>query len=303
MNNGFVFACNSTFYSGLLITVKSLLKYNPTAKIEVLDTGLDQEQVNELESHDIRVIDIKEKLKAHFHNKRDWHSDFSVYGSLFIDESSFDNIIFCDSDLLILSDMSQYFKCIEKYKVVATKENSINCYFNPRFSYPLRRYVTKKGQQELDNMYLEINWDYTTFNSGFWGIQKSYYKELKDKYWHLLMSLETEFTYHDQTFINLALCLDNQCYYDAGFGYNAVNIGTVNMYKTAKRYVKYLWYKLTNNSYVINGENVSYKKTPIKVLHWTGGDKPFLKNKDKLFGGGYFSLEKIYVIKYINHCA
>lgn len=286
MNNGFVFACNSTFYSGLLVTVKSLLKYNSTAKIEVLDTGLDLEQVNELESHDIRVIDIKEKLKAHFHNKRDWHSDFSVYGSLFIDESSFDNIIFCDSDLLILGDLSQYFEYVKKYKVVATKSNSLKSYYNPRFAVSLHRFVTEKGQQELNILYPGINWDYTTFNSGFWGIQKSYYKDLKKRYWHLLMRLETEFTFHDQTFINLVLCLDNQCYYDAGFEYNAVNIGTVNMYKTFKGFIKYLLLKITNNCYTITEENVSYKKLPIKVLHWTGGDKPFLKNKDKLFGGG-----------------
>lgn len=285
MNNGFVFACNDFFFSGLLVTIKSLWKFNPSAKIEVLDTGLSNEQVMELEKLHIQVIDIKWKLKKHFHNKREWHSDFSVYGSLFIDESSFDNIIFLDSDLLILDDLSEYFRLIERYKVVATKSNSVKCYFNPNASIPLRRYISEKGRKDLDKQY-DINWDYVTLNSGFWGIQKSYYKELKEAYWHLLEEMETEFTFHDQTFINIALCLDNTCFYDAGFGYNAVNIGALNAYSSIKGFVKYMLYKFTRQAYRIKGLSVYYKGVSVKVLHWTGRNKPFLNNIRTIRGGG-----------------
>lgn len=291
MNNGFVFACNDFFYPGLIVTIKSLLKFNPSAQIEVLDTGLANEQVKDLGSRGIRVIDIKNKLEMHFQNKREWHSDFSVYGSLFIDESSFDNIIFCDSDLLILDDLSEYFSYIQKYKIVATKGNSIKSYFHPNEWVRLREYVTLKGQELLNELY-DINWDYVTFNSGFWGIQKSYYKELKRKYWYLLGQYEPEFTFHDQTFINLAVCLDNRCFYDAGFTYNAVNIGKRNGYYNFKSFLKFLICKLTNQSYYINGVHVSYKGIPVKVLHWTGVGKPFLKGTIRTLGEGKRLWEK-----------
>lgn len=285
MNNGFVFAVNDFFYRGLLVTIKSLLKFNPTAKIEILDTGLSEHHLKELECFsNIRVINIKDKINVNFQNKREWHSDFSVYGSLFIDESSFDNIIFCDSDLLVLSDLSEYFEYIERYKVVATKSNSINSYFNPLEQVALRRYVTEKGQKELNKEY-SINWNYVTFNSGFWGIQKAFYKELKQKYWNIFEKYETEFTFHDQTFINLILSIDNICYYDAGIGFNAVNIGQLNMFKNLKTFIKYLFYKISNRSYKIKGSTISYKDIPIKVVHWTGGDKPFFSGHKK-FGGG-----------------
>lgn len=291
MNNGFVFACNDFFFRGLLVTIKSLWKFNPLAKIEVLDTGLSNVQIMELRKRHIQVIDIKEKLQTHFHNKREWHSDFSVYGSLFIDESSFDNIIFCDSDLLILGDLSEYFNLIEKYKVVATKSNSVKSYFNPKYFIPLRKYITEEGQKDMNKQY-DINWDYVTFNSGFWGIQKSYYKELKEAYWHLLEEMEAEFTFHDQTFINLVLCLDNKCFYDAGFGYNAVNIGALNSYSSSKGLIKYILYKFTQQAYRIKGLSVYYKGLGVKVLHWTGGNKPFLNNSGKIRGGGALLWQK-----------
>ena len=285
MNNGFVFACNDYFYPGLIVTIKSLLKFNPSAQIEVLDTGLSNEQIKDLGSRKIRVIDIKNNLEIHFHNKREWHSDFSVYGSLFIDESSFDNIIFCDSDLLILDDLSEYFRYIQKYKIVATKGNSTKSYFHPNGMIRLREYVTPKGQEILNGLY-DINWDYITFNSGFWGIQKSYYKELKQKYWYLLEQYESEFTFHDQTFINLAVCLDNRCFYDAGFAYNAVNIGKRNGFYDLKSFLKFLICKLTNQSYHVNGLHVSYRGIPVKILHWTGIGKPFLKDSIRTLGEG-----------------
>lgn len=285
MKNGFVFACNGFFYPGLIVTIKSLLKFNPRSNIEVLDTGLSDEQIQHLEANNIRVIDIKRKLKMHFQNKREWHSDFSVYGSLFVDESSFDNIIFCDSDLLILDDLSEYFSFIQKYKVVATKGNSTKSYFHPNGMIRLREYVTPKGQEILNGLY-DINWDYITFNSGFWGIQKSYYKELKQKYWDLLEKYESEFTFHDQTFINLAVCLDNRCFYDAGFAYNAVNIGKQNGFHDFRSFMKFLICKLTNQSYHINGLHVSYRDVPVKVLHWTGIGKPFLKDSIRTIGEG-----------------
>lgn len=285
MNNGFVFACNDYFYPGLIITIKSLLKFNPSAQIEVLDTGLSNEQIKDLDGRNIRVIDIKNKLEMHFQNKRKWHSDFSVYGSLFIDESTFDNIIFCDSDLLILDDLSEYFSFIQKYKVVATKGNSTKSYFHPYGMIRLREYVTSKGQEILNGLY-DINWDYITFNSGFWGIQKSYYKELKQKYWDLLEKYESEFTFHDQTFINLAVCLDNRCFYDAGFAYNAVNIGKQNGFHDLKSFLSFLTYKLINHSYHIKGFHVSYRSIPVKVLHWTGIGKPFLKDSIKTISKG-----------------
>ena len=283
MNNGFVFACNSYFYSGLIVTIKSLLRFNPSAKIEVLDTGLSNDQIKDLDSKKIRVIDIKNKFEMHFQNKREWHSDFSVYGSLFIDESSFDNIIFCDSDLLILDDLSEYFSFIQKYKIVATKGDSTKSYFHPNGMVRLKEYVTPKGQEVLNELY-DINWDYVTFNSGFWGIQKSYYKKLKQKYWYLLEQYESEFTFHDQTFINLTVCLDNRCYYDAGFAYNAVNISKQNSFYNFNSFLKYIFYMLTRQFYHVNGLHVSYKGIPVKVLHWTGIGKPFLEDSVKAIG-------------------
>lgn len=285
MNNGFVFACNDYFYPGLVVTMKSLLKFNPSAKIEVLDTGLSHNQIKDLNNRKIRVIDIKSKFDMHFQNKREWHTDFSVYGSLFVEETSFDNIIFCDSDLLILDDLSEYFDYIQKYKIVATKGNSVKSYFHPNDEVHLRKYVTARGQEALNKLY-EINWDYVTFNSGFWGIQKAYFIELKQKYWHLLEQYEPEFTFHDQTFINLAVCLDNQCFYDAGFAYNGVNIGQLNAFYNFKGFLKYLKCKLAGRSYRINGLRVSYRGIPVKVLHWTGVGKPFLKDSVRTIGEG-----------------
>jgi len=50
MKNGIVFACNSTFYEGLVVGINSFRHYNPQTNIEVLNTGLSVEQVKKLQS-------------------------------------------------------------------------------------------------------------------------------------------------------------------------------------------------------------------------------------------------------------
>lgn len=284
MKNGVVFACNDFFFEGLVVGINSLKLYNPEVQIEVLDTGLTNEQVRYLSSDvgGVKIINIQKELQTNFTNKRDWHLDFSVYGSLFVDKSSFDNIIFCDTDLLILGNIDNVFKMIEKYDIVATKANSINSYFNPKNQVLLKRYVTVKGQTSIESMLnVDINWDYVTFNSGFWGIKKDYFLPLKSKYWDLLKRFESEFIFHDQTFMNLVCCLENKCYYDLGFCYNAVNVGSTNIYTGFKSFVKYIIYKIKQSDYKIQKVNrkVSFRGNNVYVLHFTGRNKPFFPKK------------------------
>jgi len=226
-------------------------------------------------------------MRINFKNKRSWHTDFSVYGSLFIEKSSFDNIIFCDTDMLIFCNLDSVFSLIDKYDLVAVKANSINSYFNPKLSVTLDKFVTPSGRSHIEkHIGTKVNWDYITFNSGFWGIKKDYFMYMKQKYWQLMTLYESEFTFHDQTFINLVCCLENKLYYDLGFGYNAVNVGTTNIYTGLKSFVKYLVYKITRQNYRIHSnQQVSYKGNKVSVLHYTGCNKPFIKNR-KLYGDG-----------------
>lgn len=233
----------------------------------------------------MKVIDIQEDLNAGFKNKRSWHTDYSVYGSLFVERSSFDNIIFCDTDLLILGNLNKIFKMIELYDIVATKANSIKSYFNPVAQVPLSRYVTQEGQISIEK-YLKthINWDYVTFNSGFWGVKKDFFIKLKQKYWPVLQTFESDFTFHDQTFLNLACSLENKLYYDIGFGYNAVDVGTTNIWTDCKTFVKYVIYKIKHQNYLIKikaqgHSEVSYKGNDVFVLHFTGSNKPFFHRR------------------------
>lgn len=48
MKNGIVFACNSSFYEGLVVSINSLKRHNSQIGIEVLNTGLSAEQVKYL---------------------------------------------------------------------------------------------------------------------------------------------------------------------------------------------------------------------------------------------------------------
>lgn len=274
MNNGIVISSNSFFFNGALATINSIRRYNDYP-ISILNCGLDNTQKDKLVDIGVNIIDITKKLNKNLTQKREWHSDFSVYSSIFGYLSPYENILFLDADTIIFGSLSPFFSNLEGNEVVAVSADIISVHNKKKFC-PLHKFLDEKGREKLQLDFPDVNFDKQTFNTGAFAIKSSFLKFLVEKYKYLFV-YEKHFKFHDQTFLNLILEIEKKSYFDLGIRYNLTDVPKF-LYEFKFSFLKGIYKRLTKKwrvSFKDNDVQFHYDNQKIIVLHYTGSPKPW----------------------------
>ncbi len=235
MDKGIVTAGDSKYFPGIIALINSIRKYHDYP-ITVLDGGLTRQQVDALELANIPVIKPENIVDLE-------HPRYSCSNIIFeIDRAGYDQILFLDSDIILLNNISEIFEFIKEYKYVGVKDCSDGLYEgrDPKDWLPLEKGGTNFFMGDHDMM-----------NSGVVGIDRELYRnKLKP---HIYKYKEEVKTYqmHDQELLRNISNDANIEYEKIDWKYNAI-------------YLRSLRQSLKN-----------LKEIGVKVLHFAGS----LKNK------------------------
>jgi len=203
---GIVTAGDAKYYPGIIALINSIREYHDYP-ISVLDGGLTKDQIDKLEKGDIKVIRNLSIIDLN-------HPRYTCSNILFdIDKSGYNDILYLDSDIIILDDISEIFELIKEYKYVGVKDCSDGLYEgrDPKDWLPI-----EKGG---NNFFMG---DHDMMNSGVVGINSTLFtRELKP---HVAKYSEEVKTYqmHDQELLRNVSNDANIKYEEIDWKYNAI---------------------------------------------------------------------------------
>jgi lipopolysaccharide biosynthesis glycosyltransferase len=241
IKRGVVTTADKYYYDGCVALVNSI-KHNTNYPITIIDCGLTLEQKNHL-SIIAKIISSNSKFniaESEF-GKRTGYNGWHFFR---LNESEYDQILFLDSDTLLLSPVDEIFDKLTNYDIAGHKA----------ISGPLKKILSK-------NFTIKYDGDFETINAGVVFTNKNYFSNIinfiNSKN---LLNYSKDYILWDQSLLNLSLSMLNSKIFFTGELYNFCKLNP-------------LYY--SNRYKIIDNNNVFNNNIPIKILHFIDQLKPW----------------------------